>query len=122
MAAASPMSTQLLPGSEIPGGLARGEPDGGGSCAVVPGLAAADPMADLLGEPGAGVAATTPSSRPVGAVAAGPDGAAVVGGADGTAVDRPGADGAAGSGAVCAPAGGVASSGSTRTQPGSMCA
>src|SRR5436190_12871795 len=77
MAAASPRSTQLPPGSEIPGGLAcgfaRGDRDDVGCVAVGVGLAAADPVAV-----GAG-GAMTPSSGWVGVAVGG----AGVAGADG---------------------------------------
>src|SRR6266542_1886125 len=122
MAAASPASTQLPPGREMPIGFARGGRDDGGCVAVGVGLAAADPV-----PVGAGTGATTLSSGWVGAAVGG----AVVAGADGGGpggVDGPvdggagcwGGSGRAGGGVGRLPAAGVASAGRTRTQPGSM--
>src|SRR6266508_3932399 len=123
MAAASPRSTQLPPGSQMPGGFARGDRDDGGCVAVGVGLAAADPVEPL--PVGLGTGATTPSSGRVGMAVEG----AVVAGADGVV----GGAGGAGGGGVCCcgsgwagggvggvPAGGLASAGRTSTQVGSM--
>src|SRR6266540_1663888 len=109
MAAASPRSTQLPPGSQMPGGFARGDRDDGGCVAVGVGLAAADPVEPL------------PVGLGTGATVAGADGV-VVGGADGPGGGGVccGGSGWAGGGVGWLPAGGLASAGRTSTQVGSM--
>jgi|SRR6266536_2166477 len=87
MAAASPKSTQLPPGNQMPGGWARGDRGAGTGAVAGQGLVGADPVpvGDATGgtTPSCGAAGTDGDGLGAGAVVAGVVGISLGGGAVG---------------------------------------